>query len=113
MADAMKSAGFSKAKGKKSAPAKPKRTVRNISAAEKNKGNVPPPAVDDDDENALVLKKLRPRLPAHDDSHLIAENMKARKDKGLRKWRETDPYAVRRRTAIDPRFHTKEQQDFY
>ena len=25
----------------------------------------------------------------------------------------TDPYASRRRTAVDYRFHTKEQQDFY
>ena len=25
----------------------------------------------------------------------------------------TDPYAVRRRTAVDYRFHTKEQQGFY
>ena len=39
--------------------------------------------------------------------------MKIRRDSGLRKWRETDPYATRRRTAVDYRFHTKEQQDFY
>lgn len=32
---------------------------------------------------------------------------------GLRKSRANDPYAVRRRTVVDPRFHTKEQQDFY
>ena len=25
----------------------------------------------------------------------------------------TDPYAVKRRTVVDYRFHTKEQQDFY
>jgi hypothetical protein len=39
--------------------------------------------------------------------------MKARRDSGLRKWRESDPYAIRRRTACDYRFHTREQQDFY
>ena len=39
--------------------------------------------------------------------------MKKRKDARLRKWRANDPYPVRRRTAIDPRFHNKEQQDFY
>ena len=39
--------------------------------------------------------------------------MKERKDAGLRKWRQADPYVVRRRTAVDYRFHTKEQQDFY
>ena len=43
----------------------------------------------------------------------MAENMKIRRDSGLRKWRETAPYATRRRTAIDYMFHTKEQQDFY
>ena len=32
---------------------------------------------------------------------------------GLRLWRLSDPYATRRRTAVDYRFHTKEQQDFY
>ena len=31
----------------------------------------------------------------------------------MRLWRESDPYATRRRTAVDYRFHTKEQQDFY
>mgnify|MGYP005829184985 CR=1 FL=1 len=35
------------------------------------------------------------------------------KDSGLRLWRQSDPYAVRRRTAVDYMFHTKEQQDFY
>ena len=39
--------------------------------------------------------------------------MKKRKDVRLRKWRANDPYAVKRRTIVDPRFHTKEQQDFY
>ena len=34
-------------------------------------------------------------------------------DSRLRLWRLSDPYATRRRTAVDYRFHTKEQQDFY
>ena len=38
--------------------------------------------------------------------------MKISMDSGLRLWRESDPYATRR-TAVDYRFHTKEQQDFY
>jgi hypothetical protein len=60
-----------------------------------------------------VLLKLRPRLPTHNDAHPTAENMELRKDRGLRLWRQTDPYAIRRRTAIDNRLHTREQQDFY
>ena len=39
--------------------------------------------------------------------------MRIRKDSGLRLWRMADPYATRRRTAVDYRFHTKEHQDFY
>jgi hypothetical protein len=108
MADAMKTTGSYKAK--KPAPAKPKKTVRNIPAAEKNKANVP---LADEEEEAPVLQKLRPRLPTHNDAHPVAENMKLRKDKGHRKWREADPYAQRRKTAVDNRFYTKEQQDFY
>ena len=67
----------------------------------------------DEEEEVSVLRKLRPHLPAHDDTHPIAEDMKKRKDSGLRLWRANDPYASRRRTVVDPRFHTKEQQDFY
>lgn len=55
------------------------------------------------------LKRLRPFLPAHDDTHLEAEDMKKRKDKGLRKWRVVDPYVARsRKTAVDYKFHTIE-----
>ena len=43
----------------------------------------------------------------------MAEDMRIRKDSGLRLWRMADPYAVRRRTIVDYRFHTKKQQDFY
>nr|XP_020148456.1 uncharacterized protein LOC109733643 [Aegilops tauschii subsp. strangulata] len=88
----------------------PKRSTRNIRAAEMNKAPVPEVQVDDE---AQVLRKLKPKIPDHDDNHPIAENMKLRKDAGLRLWRQTDPYATRRRTVVDYRFHTKEQQDFY
>ena len=59
------------------------------------------------------MRKLKPKIPDHNDAHPVAENMKIRKDSGLRLWRQSDPYAVRRRTIVDYRFHTKEQQDFY
>ena len=70
------------------------------------------PEVQEDDE-PLVLRKLKPRIPDHNDDHPMAENMKLRKDHGLRLWRQTNPYATRRRTVVDYRFHTIEQQDFY
>jgi hypothetical protein len=107
MADAMPKKAATPSKAKPAAAAtKPKsKPIGNISAAEKNKAPVPERT--DDDDEAIVLKKLRPRLPKHDDSHPEAENMKERKDKGLRKWRESDPYFVRRRTAVDYRFHTR------
>ena len=56
----------------------------------------------EEEEDAQVLRKLKPKIPDHDDTHPVAENMKLRKDAGLRLWRQTDPYAVRRRTAVDP-----------
>ncbi|KAI4973258.1 hypothetical protein ZWY2020_028966 [Hordeum vulgare] len=51
------------------------------------------------------LMKPRAHLPLHNDAHTTAEDMKKRRDQGLRKWRSVDPYFVRRRIAIDPRFH--------
>ena len=90
----------------------PKRNTRSIPAAEKNKAPVPEVANDEDDEGQ-VLRKLKPKIPDHNDAHPVAENMQIRRDSGLRKWREIDPYATRRRTVVDYRFHTKEQQDFY
>ena len=60
-----------------------------------------------------MLRKLKPKIPDHNDDHPVAENTKLRKDAGLRLWRKTDPYATRRRTAVDYRFHTREQHDFY
>jgi hypothetical protein len=103
MSDAIIIAAPSKSKPK--APA-PKRSTRNISAAEKNKAPVPEANVD---EEPLVLKKLKPKILDHDDAHLVAENMMLRKDKGLRLWRLNDPYAARRRTACDYHFQTIEQ----
>ena len=64
-------------------------------------------------DEPLVLRKLKPKIPDHNDDHTMAENLKLRKDVGLRLWRQTDPYATRRRTVVDYLFHTKEQQDFY
>ena len=100
MSDAMRSAAPTKSKPK--APA-PKRSTRNIPATEKNKVLVPEVDVD---EEPLVLRKLKPKIPDHDNAHPVAENMMLRKDKGLRQWRLLDPYAARRRTACDYRFHT-------
>ena len=118
MGDAIKSGATPskpKTSPKASAPAPknaPKRSTRNIPAAKKNKAPVPKTEVGEDAE-AQVLRKIKPKVPDHDDSHPVAENMKIRKDAGLRLWRQSDPYAVRRRTIVDYRFHTKEQQDFY
>nr|XP_020173689.1 protein TonB-like [Aegilops tauschii subsp. strangulata] len=89
-------------------PTSPKRSTRNISEKKK----APVPEVQEEEE-PQVLRKLKPKIPDHDDNHPIAENMKLRKDAGLRLRRQTDPYATRIRTAVDYRFHTKEQQDFF
>ena len=91
MGDAIKSgAAPSKPKTapKASAPAPktaPKRSTRNIPAAEKNKAPVPETEVEEDAE-AQVLRKLKPKMPNHDDSHPVAKNMKIRKDAGLVLW---------------------------
>ena len=90
----------------------PKRNTRSIPAAEKNKAPVPE-AADEKDDEGQVLRKLKPKIPDHNDAHPVAEDMNIRRDSGLRLWRMTDPYATRRRTAVDYKFHTKEQQDFY
>ena len=117
MGDAIKSgAATSKPKeAPKAAPkakSAPKRNTRSIPAAEKNKAPVPEVA-EEEDEEGQVLRKLKPKIPDHNDAHPVAEDMNIRKDSGLRLWRMADPYATRRRTAVDYRFHTKEQQDFY
>ena len=64
---------------------------------------------EEEDAKAQVLRKLKPKIPDHDDNHPVAENMEIRMDVGLRLWRQSDPYAMRRRTDVDYRFHTKEQ----
>ena len=71
------------------------------------------PEIEEEEEEAQVHRKLKLKIPDHDDNHPVAENMKERKDAGLRLWRQADPYAVRRRTAVDYRFHNKEPQGFY
>ena len=68
-------------------PSVPKRSIRKISAAEKNKAPVPEVQ---EDEQQQVLRKLKPKIPDHDDNHPVAENMKIRKDAGLRLWRQTN-----------------------
>src|SRR3954466_4703335 len=97
-------------KAKPAPKPKPKRNTRNIPAAEKNKAPVPETA---EEEEGQVLRKPKPKIPDHNDAHPVAEDMKIRSDSGLRKWRGEDPYASRRRIAVDYKFHTKEQQDFY
>ena len=66
----------------------------------------------EEEEEGQVHRKFKPKIPDHDDTHPDAENIKLRKDVGLRLCRQTDPYAIRRRTTVHYRFHTKEQQDF-
>ena len=61
----------------------PKRNTISIPAAEKNKASVPEVA-DEEDEEGQVLRKLKPKIPDHNDAHPVAENMKLRKDAGLR-----------------------------
>jgi len=55
----------------------PKRTTRSIPAEEKNKA--PVPEADEEVEDPLVLRKLKPKIPDHNDA-LVAEDMKLRKD---------------------------------
>ena len=94
--------------------AAPKWNTRNIPVGETNKAPVPEAALEEEeDDESHVLRKLKPKISDHNDDHPVAEDMKLRKDAGLRQWRLTDPYAVRRRTAVDYRFHIKEQRDFY
>ena len=67
------------------------------------------PEAEEGEAESQVLTKLKPRIPDHNDAHPVAEDMRIRKDVGLRQWRKANPYAVRRRTVVDYRFHTKEQ----
>ena len=68
---------------------------------------------EEEDDDSLVLRKLKPKILDHNDAHPVAEDMHIKKDAGLRLWRQSDSYAVGRRTNVDYRFHTKEQRDFY
>ena len=43
----------------------------------------PVPEVEEEDVEAQVLRKLKPKIPDHDDNHPVAENMKERKDAAL------------------------------
>ena len=63
--------------------AAPKRNTRSIPAAEKNKAPVPEVAKEED-EDSLVLRKLKPKIPDHNDAHPVVEDMKLRKDACLR-----------------------------
>ena len=90
-------------KGKSKAAVKKKKKKKKAAVTEEEEG----------EEAPAHLRKLRPFLPEHNEAHPEAEDMKQRKDRGLRRWRAADPYAIRRRTTVDYRFHTKEQQDFY
>ncbi|KAI5017495.1 hypothetical protein ZWY2020_042383 [Hordeum vulgare] len=112
MADVMKSSPKPPAKAKKVVA--PRRTTKDIPTAAKSRGPASSAhaAEEEEDENVPILRKLRPTLPIHNAAHPIVEDMKKRKDAGLRKWTANDPYVVRRRTVVYPRFHTKEQQDF-
>ena len=86
MGDAIR-VGATPSKPKTAAPApkpKPKRSTRNIPAEEKNKAPVPQAAEEDDD--SVVLRKLKPKIPDHNDAHPVVENMKIRKDARLRLW---------------------------
>ena len=76
-ADPSKPKAAPKAAAPAQKPPKPKRSTRNIPAEEKNKAPVPEAAEEDE---AQVLRKLKPKIPDHNDAHPVAENMKIRKD---------------------------------
>ncbi len=39
-----------------------------------------PQAAEEEDDDSVVLRKLKPKIPDHTDAHPVAENMKIRKD---------------------------------
>ena len=58
----------------------PKMNTRNIPAAEKNKAPVHEVVAEEEEEDEEhVLRKLKPKIPDHD-AHLVAKNMKLRKN---------------------------------
>ena len=48
---------------------------------------MPETIAEEEDDETHVLRKLKPKIPDHNDAHPVAENMKIRKDLGLRLWR--------------------------
>ena len=66
MGDAIKSGGAA-SKAKSAPKPKPKRNTRSIPAAEKNKAPVPETVAEEEEEN--VLRKLKPKIPDHNDAH--------------------------------------------
>ena len=46
------------------------------------------PQAEEEDDDSLVLRKLKPKIPDHNDAHPVAEDMHIRKDAGLRLWRQ-------------------------
>ena len=51
--------------------------------------------VEEEDDEAPVLRKLKPKIPDHNDTHPVAEDMSIRKDAGLRLWRKNATYEDR------------------
>ena len=83
MGDAIKSGAAAKPKSapKATAPVPktaPKRSTKNIPAEEKNKA--PLPEAEEEEAEAQVLRKLKPKIPDHNDAHPVAEDMRIRKD---------------------------------
>ena len=90
MGDAIKSGAAPKPKSAPKAATQTtksaaKRSTRNIPAEEKNKARVR--EVEEEDPEAQVLRKLNPKIPDHNDTHPVAEDMTIRNDAGLRFWR--------------------------
>ena len=45
---------------------------------------MPETVAEEEDDEEHVLRKLKPKISDHNDAHPVAENMKLRKDAGLR-----------------------------
>ena len=59
-------------------PSKPKRNTRSIPAEEKNKA--PVLEAEEEEDDSLVFRKLKPKIPDHNVAHPVAEDMHIRKD---------------------------------
>ena len=55
----------------------PKRNTRSIPATEKKKAPMPE-VVAEEEVEGQVLRKLKPKIPDHNDAHPVAEHMKLR-----------------------------------